>query len=299
MRIRDLLKRGEKELKASSETALLDTEVLLSHVLKKSKEFLLSNRKDTVSKQDEKRFIRLLRKRRENMPIAYIVKSKEFYSLPFYVNQRVLIPRPETEELVDLAYLELKSRVERGRKAIDLVDLGTGCGCIGIVLIYKILQEKLNEKVHFNVFFTDISTDALEIAKKNYKMLLKTVENIDVKFKKTDLLSGVDVRFDVLASNLPYIPSAEIEKLDPSVRCYEPQIALDGGKDGIKIIKRVIGQARKKMKENGVILLEIYKDHPNLISFFIKQEFPEFKYSFIKDAFGQWRFAVIHTKKAE
>lgn len=281
----------------SSQTPQLDCEILLSFVLGKNKAFLISYKDDSPSPKEEQKFIQLVYERAKGAPIAYLTRVKEFYSLPFYVDRDVLIPRPETEELVDLAFKEIIRLIKGGRKVLSVVDVGTGSGNIGITLIYKVVEHGLNKKMKFIFYLTDISGKALKIARKNFKKLIKQDRNIKVKLVKADLLKGLAKKFDVIVSNPPYIPRKDFEYLDPSVRKFEPRVALNGGQGGLETVSKLISQSVKRLERGGVLLFEMHEAHPNKIKFLLNGKYSEWKSEFYKDSFGEWRFTKIKSKR--
>ncbi|MBN2016474.1 peptide chain release factor N(5)-glutamine methyltransferase [Candidatus Dojkabacteria bacterium] len=297
MTISQLLQRGSKILSKKSHTPELDSEVLLAFALAKSKSYLLSHGEQSVSPAKTKKFLKLISKRLKREPIAYLANKKEFYGLDFYVDRDVLIPRPETEQLVDMAYDVIVSLFKKGQKEIRIIDVGTGCGNIAIALIHKIIEQRLNKKVVFTIYLSDISGKALEIARKNYKKIIKDKDSFKVNFVKSDLLSGMGCCFDIIVSNPPYIPKRQIEYLEPNVRDFEPKVALDGGVGGIEIIKKLIFQSIDRLKEGSVLIFEMHEKHPNEIKYYLEENFPEWKADFHKDCFGMWRFAKVSKQK--
>lgn len=298
MTISQCVKKGVKILEPYSKTPLLDSEILLSHILRQNKAYLISRDDESITTQKEKEFFVLVNRRSRGVPIAYLICQKEFYSLPFYVSEAVLIPRPETEQLVDLALEVIFQKVRKLKKGgkLSIIDVGTGSGNIGITLIYQVLKRNLNKKVDFMFYLTDISGKALNVARKNFERLIRNQDNIKVYFVKADLLKGFDKDIDVIVSNPPYIPRRKIEFLEDSVKDFEPTVALNGGIGGIEILNRLIRGALRRLKRDGVLLFEIFERHPNQIKFFLLEHFPWGKVKFLKDSFGEWRFCVIKLK---
>ena len=179
-----------------------------------------------------------------NMPIDYILGESEFYGLKFKVNGSVLIPRPETELLVE----QTLALINEGDKVLDLC---TGSGCIATTISIK---------KGIKVFASDISTDAISVAKENAK-----INNADVEFFESDLFSNIEEKFDVIVSNPPYIRREEIEKLDSSVKDYEPKIALDGGESGLDMYVKIISNLNNNLNEGGTILFECGYDQAEFI----------------------------------
>ncbi len=295
MTIKELIEKGVSKLKDSSKTPQLDCEILLLFVLRKDSVYLLVNKDERVEQREIEKFKELVLKRKKGSPVAYLINTKEFYSLPFYVNKNVLIPRPETEDLVDLAFIEIQKKINEDKdlKKMVICDVGTGSGCIGVSLINRIINEEVNKKYFFEFVLTDISKKALKVARKNYDVLIKEDNNIKVDFIKTNLLERIRDDMDIIVSNPPYIPKEKIKLLDHSVRDFEPEVALDGGDKGLKIVRKLIYQSVKKLNEDGTLLFEIYEDQPINIKFFVEENLVNWNVDFKKDSFGEWRYAII------
>jgi len=292
MTIYELLKSAEGILKGKSKSCQLDCEVLLSFILDKDKVYLLANREEEVEKESEKKFLELVNKRAAGSPISYLLNKKEFYSIDFFVNEDVLIPRPETEDLVDIAYKHIL-RLSKIKKRMKVIDVGTGCGNICITLINKVVKDRLNENCNFVFYLSDISGKALNVARKNLNAIIKSLDNIKVNFVKTDLLKGIDTKLDIIVSNPPYIPDKDIEYLDKTVKDFEPQVALNGGEGGVELIKKLISQATKRLTSEGALIFEMHEDHPNIIKFFVQENYSDFNPRFYKDSFKMWRFGEV------
>ena len=227
-----------KDNKISSH--ILDSEILLSKVLNKSREKILINLDQEINKKDISIFKKYLIRRSKKEPVAYILNEKEFFSKKFYVNKNTLIPRPETEILIEKLLKIFKKR------RISILDIGTGSGCIIISLIFN-LKESIGEGI-------DISKKAIQVARKNafkYQMLNR------IKFKTKSIDNLFCKRFDLIVSNPPYIEKKAIKNLSEDIKRYEPRMALDGGNDGLDLIKKVIYKSKEILKVNGTIALEI------------------------------------------
>lgn len=293
MTISKLLQKGQEILEHDSQTPELDSEILLCFTLRTSKAHIYTYPEKNVHWKQEKKFLELVNKRKKGAPIAYIIKTKEFYSLPFYVDSNVLIPRPETEQLVDLALEEIRKKMNK--KSIRLIDVGTGCGNIGISIAHSIIKELRIKNEELKIVMSDISEDALKVARKNYKRLIGESRIIEVSFVKADLLQGLKGCFDIIVSNPPYIPKGQIDLLDPSVKNYEPRLSLNGGRGGMVVIERLIDNSLKRLCKGGVLMFEMHEKHPNAIKYFVQEKYPEFRVKFEKDCFDSWRFAVISS----
>ena len=237
----ELLNSGSHKLKKQKiKTHRLDSEILLSKVLNKSREQILISLNQNMKNTEVFAFDNLIQRRLEKEPIAYIINEKEFWSKKFLVNKNTLIPRPETELLVENLIKNYKN------KNISLLDVGTGSGCIIISL--------LSELSNSNGVGIDISSSALKIAKKN--ALLHKVEN-KIRFYNKSIINLFNCKFDLIVSNPPYIDTKNIKNLDDDIKKYEPLIALNGGNDGLDVIKKVIYKAKEILKINGKLAIEI------------------------------------------
>ncbi len=240
MVIKDLLSYAISYLKeADILTPQLDAKVLLCHILKCDSIYLIINDKKEVTPESEEKYKKLLKLRKENMPISYITNHKEFMSLDFYVDENVLIPRPDTEILVEYI-IGLNCRKNR------ILDICCGSGCIGVSLAHYIKSS--------HITMLDISDKALEIAKRN-----ATSNNaIDCEFIKMDILKDFPRNnFDIIVSNPPYICKETLKKLEPDVIDYEPLIALDGGESGLVFYERIANNAYQILNNGGVLAFEI------------------------------------------
>ena len=223
------------------------------------------------------------------MPVEYITGFAEFYGREFKVSRDVLIPRMETEELVGHA-LKLASSLDKSE--IVVADIGTGCGCIGITLYLELAKLGVRPKI----YMSDISERALKVAKKNVFRFKKTrpfAGRPGLILLKSDLFLDFpkDLKFGLIVANLPYIPSARIPQLPESVRKFEPRAAIDGGKDGAVLIKRLIKQAAGRLTRGGAMILEIDETHCE--ETFVEATKNDFAVEIKKDQFGKNRFLVL------
>ncbi len=240
---RALISAAQRLSEPSSETARLDSQVLLAHVLDQSRSWLFAHHEHELSEGDCRRYADLITRRRRREPVAYLLGRKEFYGLDFVVDQRVLIPRPETELLVDLVLAQISDR--RGRPVV-VADVGTGSGAIAITVASHAPEAK--------VYGTDISQDALDVAEENRKRLTPDAGPL---FLEGDLLSPLPEPADVIVANLPYIADEEYSGLQSDVRDYEPRVALKAGVEGLDLIERLLEQLPSKVQPRGAVLLEI------------------------------------------
>lgn len=235
------IKLGEKELEGYSDTASLDSKVLLKDVIKKDELYIIINKDEELKKEDFELYIKKINLRKNHMPIAYIIGKKEFMGYEFKVTKDTLIPRPDTEILT--------------LKAIDLIkennynkilDLAAGSGAIGISIAKTFPKAK--------VTLSDISEKALDVARENARNL--RADNIE-NFACSDLFKSIKEKFDIIVSNPPYIDKNDMMELMPDVKNYEPTSALYGGEDGLEFYREIIKESRNFLKENGPLVLEI------------------------------------------
>ena len=217
----------------------IDAEIILSHVLKTSREKLLIN-EQAISYINLKRFKKIISRRSKKEPIAYIFNKKEFRSKDFYVVKNSLIPRPETELLIDPIIKKFKG------KSLYFLDIGVGTGCI----MLSILSE-LNNSRGLGI---DICNKAISVAKINLETM-KLNKRASLKCRSIDTI--YNKKFDLIVSNPPYIVKREINQLSEDIKKFEPQKALDGGHDGLDVIRKVIYKSKNILKLNGILALEI------------------------------------------
>lgn len=198
------------------------------------------------------------------IPVEYLTGKVEFGGSVFHVNPDVLIPRPETEELIDRAIVICQDRYSTTQQTVQLVDVGTGCGVIAIC-VSAALQHK---KIPHQIWATDVSQEALRVAQLNLRELIhEPLDSSLIKFELRDLLADWPKShpFDLIIANLPYVPQEYIHQLDASIIDHEPHVAIFGGADGFDLIKKMLAQAVGVLKPAGKILLEINYTHPPLI----------------------------------
>jgi release factor glutamine methyltransferase len=254
----EVINFGTKELKQKKiVSSRLDSEILLSKILNKNREEVLINLDQEICQKYLSKYKELIARRSQNEPVAYILKEKEFWSKVFFVNHDTLIPRPETELMVEKLIKIFKE------KKISILDIGTGSGCILISL--------LSELKNSTGVGVDISKKALIIAQKNSE---KHILQNKIKFINKSLDSKFNQKFDLVVSNPPYIRSNEINNLDEDIKKYEPLIALDGGNDGLDLIKKVIYKTKYTLKNKGLLALEIGNEQFKKVSeILIKKNF--------------------------
>ena len=279
MNIQTLLNQASKALKQLSNTSSkLDSEILLSKIIKKNRQYLILNSNEELKKENIKSFDYLVKRRKKGEPIAYLINKKEFWKQNFYINQNVLIPRPDTETLVEetLKLFNVNSK-------LNMLDIGTGSGCI----LLSILKERRN-------FFgtgIDISKKAINVARFNAKM--HQLSN-RVKFYNSDVDKFLIGKYDLVVSNPPYIKRQDLKYLEVDVKGFEPKLALDGGKDGFSKITKVISKTSTLLKKNGRFILEIgFGQKKKILSILKQNNF--FINKVVKD-YGKNDRCVISTK---
>ena len=244
MLVNDAIVFAEQELKRSNNlNSRLDSEILVSYLINIPREIIYSKLKDNLPSNKTEELQTLVSRRVNKEPIAYILNNKEFWSTNFYVDRSVLIPRPETEVLIDL----ILSKINYKQNYLNILDIGTGSGCILISLLKELIKAK--------GIGVDKSSKAIAIAKKN--SILQQVDNRAL-FKNVNLEEiKFDKKFDLIVSNPPYLPDVSLKNLNSDIKLYEPKIALQGGVQGVDFLYKIIDLASKILKINGLLGLEI------------------------------------------
>ena len=248
MNIENILDKASKQLNSLNiNNANLDCEVLLSNTISKDREYLILNLKQNLDKKYIDFFYNLIERRKKGEPVAYLINKKEFWKETFYVNKDVLIPRPDTEHLIEevIKYTDEDSK-------LHILDIGTGSGCI--------LLSILGERKKFNGTGIDISKKSINISRYNAKKLKL---NNRTKFYVSDVDNFLIGKYDIVISNPPYIENLSLKYLDRDVINFEPKLALDGGKDGFSEIIKVINKTSALIKKNGIFILEIGYNQKN------------------------------------
>ena len=259
----------------------LEANIIISHVLKINNEKIFMQNNKKVYKKNLSKIHKIVRQRIQDKPMAYLVGNTYFYSNKFYVNNNVLIPRPESELIVELGCKSIKNT-----KDPEILDLCCGSGCIGIS-IYKNLRWKPQ------IVFSDISAKALEVCKKNLNKFRIKKNSIVIE---SDLFKKIDRKFNLIVCNPPYIKNADFLNLDNTIRSYEPRSALVSSDNGTNHLKRVIKSSKKRLYDNGVLVVEIgYNQSKEITNFFKKQGFSDIVVS--KDLSGIKRAISAKWKK--
>jgi release factor glutamine methyltransferase len=274
--IQETVNQLAQRLRSKSETAQLDAQVLVAHHLGHSRSWVLAHPEASLSRDQSESILQSAGRLEAGEPLPYVLGHWEFYGLDFILTPDVLIPRPETELLVEKAIRWLQLHPNKRRVA----DVGTGSGCIGIA-IGKYIPDA-------HLFMTDISPAALEVARRNAERhgILDQTEWI-----QGDLLEGLAEPLDLICANLPYIPTQDLERL--LVTNHEPRLALDGGKSGTQVISCLLEEARGRLIAGGMLLLEIEASQGEVIRELAVKEYPQSKVQILKDLSGKDRCVEI------
>jgi len=257
MNIKNILIEGTNTLKQSGvSNPQLDCEILLSNSINKDKKYIILNPKQILNDGQLSDFKSLIEKRKKGEPIAYLINKKEFWNNEFFVNKDVLIPRPDTELIVE-EVLKIYSK----NTHLQVLDIGTGSGCI--------LLSILKERKYFYGTGIDISKKSINVSKFNAKKL--NLEN-RVKFFHSSVDNFTRGKYDLIVSNPPYIELVSLKYLEKDIVNFEPKLALSGGFDGFSKIRKVINKANCLIKKNGKFILEIGFNQKNKVKEILKQE---------------------------
>ena len=250
MNIQSAVLEGTSVLKSKSIlSAQLDTEILMAKALGKNREYIILNHDKVLNNENLEYFKKLVHERAIRKPIAYLLNKKFFWKSEFYVNKNTLIPRPDTEIIIEQIL-----KVTKIKEYLRILDIGVGSGCI----LLSILKERKN----FYGTGIDISKNSIEISKINAKRLFVDKR---VKFYKSDVDKFAEGKYDLIISNPPYIKRSDLKYLESDVLKFEPKLALDGGLDGLTVIRKVIKKSSELLKKNGKFILEIGFDQKNKV----------------------------------
>ena len=278
MNIQEAWVYGRSNLAHASSFPELDARLLLEHVLQAGHSFIVAYGEKDLAPDQELRYRQLIERAGQQEPIPYITGTAPFYGLDFCVNSSVLIPRPETEQLVEHALYWANTRGQ-----IEAVDVGTGSGCVAVSLARQL--------PHASISATDISSGALAVARKNAERLVPG----RIRFYEGNLLMPVPVLADLIIANLPYVTSQEWTMVDDGVKWYEPMIALNGGSDGLDLISELLQQAMSRLRPGGAIFLEIGWQQGQAVLQLAGNQFPAADIDLIADYAGLDRIVTICT----
>ncbi|MBI1277885.1 MAG: peptide chain release factor N(5)-glutamine methyltransferase [Anaerolineaceae bacterium] len=277
--IHTALQAARQLIQAASDSASLDAQVLLADVLGVDRSYLLSHPEQTLTAEQDSRFTSLVERCAAGEPLAYLIGRRAFYDRDLIVSPDVLVPRPETE-----LSLERALTFAKGRASLTAVDVGTGSGTLAVTFAANCPQA--------TVYATDLSPAAIAIARQN-----AALHQAKVTFFEGDLLQPLldrDTHVDLIMANLPYIPSEEVPAL--AVSKYEPLMALDGGADGLVLVRRLLSQAVTLINHNGLIVLEIGAGQGAAAQMLAQEAFPTAHVSIELDYAGLDRMVVIDHK---
>jgi len=257
MNIKDLINKGSKLLKENNIIShIIDSEILMTKALNKNREYVLLNLEKNLKEKELNTYYQLISQRSLGKPIAYLTGNKDFWKYEFKVSEDVLIPRPDTELIIESVL-----NLTKNKSKLKILDIGSGSGCI----ILTILKEKLD----FNGCGIDLSKKCVNISKLNAINL--GLQN-RVKFFNSDVDNFNYGKYDLIISNPPYINKLHLKYLERDVLDYEPVLALDGGLDGISEIRKVINKSSELIKINGKLILEIAFNQKNCVKKLLKEK---------------------------
>ncbi len=256
MKLDIVIQNAFQKLKENNiKSALIDCEILLSETINKSREFIILNTNYEINKKDNSRFQEMINQRLKGKPVSYLTGKKFFWKHEFFINEKVLIPRPDTEIIIEQVL-----KIYKKKNKISFLDIGFGSGCI----LLSILKEKKN----FIGTGVDISDHALKVCKINaYKL---EVENRTRLFK-SDIDKFSNGKYDLIISNPPYIKNLDLKYLEKDVVKFEPKIALNGGLDGTSEIRKIINKSSELIKNGGKFILEIAYNQKNEVKHLLKE----------------------------
>lgn len=269
--IRKALEAARAQLSPHSRTPQLDAQLILAHLLNQRREYLIAHDDMALSLDQIVAYAKLIEQRARGMPIAYLLGKQAFFDRELIVTPQVLIPRPETELIVERALAWVEAQGRQSDPTLRIVDVGTGSGAIAVTLAARLPSAR--------VLATDISAAALQVAQRNGQNLP------NLRYMQCDLLSGIGGQFDVICANLPYIATRELQELE--VAKFEPLLALDGGADGLALIRALLQQSPSHMTTPGLLLLEIGAEQGEAVC------------AAAQEAFGERAQISLHKDRAD
>jgi release factor glutamine methyltransferase len=278
MDIKTAWEYGRSHLTSTSPTPQLDARLLLQHILQVNHSYLVTHGEQALTAEQQKQYQVALSRAQNHEPIPYIVGHVDFYGLELVVNPSVLIPRPETEQLVGTAVAWAKPR-----QPLHIVDVGTGSGCVAVSLAVELPQARIEA--------VDTSAAALAVARQNAQRHAPQ----RLEFHQGNLLEPISTPIDLLVANLPYVTDAEWTMLDDGVKLHEPSIALKGGVDGFDLIRNCLQQATEKLQAGGTLLLEIGWQQGTQAQAIARDHFPSARIEVTADYAGNDRILAVYT----
>ena len=286
MNIKELINFGKTTLEKNKvEDAGIIARVLAQYILKMDRNKMVINENSNIEEIDKHRYYLAIIEIIQGMPLQYITNSQEFYGIQMYVNEKVLIPQPDTEILVQevIKIIEQKNK-NKEQKDMEILDMCTGSGCIAVAIATNVQN--------VNVMLADVSREALEIAKVNAQHT-NTTEKF--KFIQTNMFESVEGKFDIIVSNPPYIETDTIKSLDKQVQ-NEPILALDGGKDGLKFYRILVNEGYKYLNKDGYLCMEIGYNQKQKVEELLKQNEKYTSIYTLKDFNGNDRVVIAKLK---
>jgi len=257
MIIETLIKQGSRILKANNIAShSIDSEVLMSKAIQKDRSYLILNQNQRVDKKSSDYFKNLINQRSNKKPIAYLLGKKDFWKYEFYISENVLIPRPDTEIIIEEVL-----KLTKNKSKINILDVGTGSGCILLTI--------LKEKPNFIGTGVDLSKNCINISKINANKLGLTNR---AKFIKSDIDNYKSGKYDLIISNPPYIKKLDLKYLEKDVIGFEPILALNGGPEGLSEIRKVVKKSSELIKNKGKLILEIAFDQKHKVIRILKDK---------------------------
>ena len=282
MQVRDLLNEAIHQLNSAGvDTPRLDAEVIFSYMLDQDRSWLYAHSHDIMSTELRERYAQLIQRRVEREPVAYITGQREFFGLTFEVTPAVLIPRPETELLVEEALRLVRSQT--GSRQGLITDVGTGSGCIAVTLAVHLPQTQF--------LAVDLSAEALAVARRNAQRhgVLERIQ-----FVQGDLLAGINGPFQLIISNPPYIAEDELPTLAPEIINYEPHLALTDHRTGLTVIERLLRAAFDRVHPKAGLLIELGTGQGQPVLDLAQSLWPTARLKILKDLAGHDRLLVGH-----
>lgn len=281
MNLKELINYGKNLLKENEiQDSSIIAKILAEYILQIDRNQIIINEDKQIKEHEKTRYYFALIEIIQGMPLQYITNKQEFMKLEFYVDENVLIPRPDTEILVE----EVIEIAKKSNEHINILDMCTGSGCIGISLSKNLKNA--------DITMCDISPKAIEIAKKNYE---KNIENNEAHFIESNMFENITEKYDIIVSNPPYIETSTIKDLSENVK-KEPHIALDGGEDGLDFYKILISESLEHLNEEGYLCMEIgYNQRESVINLLNKSE--KYKEIYSKKDFNENDRIIIAKKR--
>lgn len=289
MNVREALGQGRRLISPISDEAALEAELLLAHALRTDRVHLYQRLEEPLPRQVGAAYQALLERRLRRQPTPYIVGHREFYGLQLQVTPAAIIPRPETELVVEAALAEAERLLQR-RPSLTIADVGCGSGAIALALAANLPRSTGSGRAQAEILAIDTSARALALARRNAHRLGLTQR---IRFLRGDLLRPLESPVDVVVANLPYVRDDDWQRLPPEIRDHEPRRGLYGGPDGLRAIRRLLRQAPPYLKPGGALALEIGDDQAQAVRRIAGQAFPQADIEVRQDLAGLDRVLLV------